>query len=441
MAARPMTDERGGDTEGRGGDKRRRLGRRVGIHRPSHNECKKMHRFSDSSIKKSARAAYRCMVGMSARTGVSRNSSMRGSVGLLLGSAGGSGQKVSGPSPGSRLAARRSADLTADGPTAGAVVWPALAGRSVRRVTQQTLASYWHIFRRVSYEPQARHISASEGFSDRKARPMAVSATMNSDATGCGSVRRRGRTLWSPLFVSCALVALTAGLTLRPGLRALAEHYRKESIAIRRPLAELDVSLLPSFRRAAGTVPASITAADLGTEEFIWLALSDESTNFERRTASLLVTYYNNPRDKVPHTPEVCYRQQGTDITGVTTDTLETLRLAPENPRIKIRVMRVHQPQPPAWGVLAYVFCANGEFCHDREQVRWIIDRPGDRYTYFSKIEASAHYLPDAGPGAGPGAGPEGMVEAMQRAKRLLSEVLPVLIDEHFPTGVQVSDR
>ena len=245
------------------------------------------------------------------------------------------------------------------------------------------------------------------------------------------SGRRFASTLCSPVFVASAVVLAAAALGLRPAVRALAVHYAKEPIAIRRPLVDLDLTLLPSFRRVAGEVPPSVTPVDLGTEEFTWLALADESTEFRHQSASLFVTYYSNPRDKVPHTPEVCYRQQGTEVTGLTTDTLETPGLGPDTPSITIRVMQIHHPEPPAWGVLAYVFCANGKFCHDREQVRWIIGWPGDRYTYFSKIEVAAQYSPEAGP--------MGEAQALRRAKRLLSEVLPVLVEQHFPTRDQVA--
>ena len=136
--------------------------------------------------------------------------------------------------------------------------------------------------------------------------------------------------------------------------------------------------------------------------------------------AFLFVTYYSDPEDKVPHTPEVCYRQVGTVIRDSRTVTVDTPALLPEHGNITARSLRAEQKSTN--GVIVYCFCANGEFYFDRNQVRWAISWPGDRYVYFSKIEAAAPY--DAGEDPGP---------ALQRAKTLLGEALSVLLSEHYP--------
>ena len=108
--------------------------------------------------------------------------------------------------------------------------------------------------------------------------------------------------------------------------------------------------------------------------------------------------------------------------------TVETPGLAPEHPQIIGRLVTLKQPVGHT--KLIYVFCANGEFCYDRERVRWIISRPGDRYIYFSKIEALAHYPPEGDPDA-----------AVRRCKLLLSEALAVLVAEHYPRREQLKGR
>jgi hypothetical protein len=79
---------------------------------------------------------------------------------------------------------------------------------------------------------------------------------------------------------------------------------------------------------------------------------------------------------------------------------------------------------------VVYTFVCNGRFYADREQVRWAIGRPGDKYTYFAKVEV------------GSTAPPDGDFEATRRhCKAMLGEALAVLVDQHFPTREQVRGR
>ena len=57
-----------------------------------------------------------------------------------------------------------------------------------------------------------------------------------------------GHSLFSVPFVFSVIILVLAAVGLRPGLKALAAYYAKESIPINRPLQEFDVSRLPSFR-------------------------------------------------------------------------------------------------------------------------------------------------------------------------------------------------
>jgi len=78
-------------------------------------------------------------------------------------------------------------------------------------------------------------------------------------------------------------------------------------------------------------------------------------------------------------------------------------------------------------GLTGYLFCASGEFCCRRDQVRWIIGRPGDRYVYFSKIEAIIAYAHE-----------RDRPYALEVCQRLLSEALPVLVAEYFPDSADL---
>ncbi len=232
--------------------------------------------------------------------------------------------------------------------------------------------------------------------------------------------RGAGRSFFSPLFVAGGLVLLAAALGLRPALAALRETYRKESVAVKRPLDQFDVSQLPSFETSSGGLSPLFYTKDVGTEEYVWLNLAEHGLSGADAYVSLFVTYYSSPGDKVAHTPEVCYRQGGTVIEGGATVVLETPGLAPESPSVAARQVFLVQPQ--GRGALVYVFCADGEFCCDRDRVRWITTLPGSRYVYYSKVEAVAFCSPGADDAA-----------VVERCKRLLSEALPVLVNDHFP--------
>ena len=245
---------------------------------------------------------------------------------------------------------------------------------------------------------------------------------MTSHRPTSDSGRVSWRSLWSPLFVISWLALLAAALGLRPAMHAFDEHYRKEPAPIRRPLRDFDVSRLSSFEHSPDADPPIMTREDVGTDEYVWFDLQEKDPQGRKLPASLFVTYYNDPKDKVAHTPEVCYRQEGTVVTEMTTITLDTPGLGPEVPQIEARLL--HLQQPKSLAVLIYVFYVNGQFCHDREQVRWTLASPGDRYVYYSKIEVLSDFLPDADPA------PE-----LARCKKLMNEALPVLIEDHYPTG------
>ncbi len=252
---------------------------------------------------------------------------------------------------------------------------------------------------------------------------------MSRHGTHFGNRKRRGQGLLSPLFVVCGLLLLLAAVGLRPAMSALAEHYRKESIAVRRPLADLDVSGLPSFVELPEEAAPILKEEDVDTDEYTWISLKDiDRTEAGLSSVALYVTYYSAPGDKVAHTPEVCYRQGGAKIRDVRLVSLDTPELAPLHQRIEMNLLEMEQGGVRQ--LLAYVFCANGEFTTDRERVRWILASPGDRHIYYSKIELLSAWPED-----------EAKAVVLERFERLMRQALAVLIADHFPTADQLKGR
>ncbi|MBN2137493.1 MAG: hypothetical protein JW720_06785 [Sedimentisphaerales bacterium] len=222
-------------------------------------------------------------------------------------------------------------------------------------------------------------------------------------------------------FLLSAGVLGVASIALRPGMRALSVYYRKESIAIRKPLSEFDISRLPSFKN--GWVRSDIPPDDIETDEYAIIRLSAEQKTTIPREVVLFVTYYSDPNSKVPHTPDVCSRQGGAilrDMRSITIDIPVLLRST-----VKARLLLAqYQGYDEA---IIFCFYADGRFRNSREQVRWDIGMPGNRHVYFSKIETVARYPTDESPDA-----------AIELCKKLFAEAAPVLISDHFPTPEQV---
>ncbi len=232
------------------------------------------------------------------------------------------------------------------------------------------------------------------------------------------------RSWFSGPFLTAALLLILAAAILPPALRALASHYEKEPIAIRRSLKTFDPQRLPFFARGwnLDSIPASVE--DIGTEEYLHIAFQSKDKSKLLQRIELFITYYSDPRDKVPHTPEVCSRQAGAIVRELTTATIDI----PESGPIEVKLLILDDQKHSS--LTLYVFCVEGLFRHDREQVRWVIGKPGHRHVFFSKIEAAA-VLPANGD----------TQIAFEACKTVLCQVIPVLVHDYFPTRQQIQNR
>ena len=232
------------------------------------------------------------------------------------------------------------------------------------------------------------------------------------------------QSLLSVRFLLSSFILVLAAIGLRPGMKALAEYYEKEPIAIRRPLKEFDVSRLSSFQDN-WEAKSCRTDEDIGTNEYAYIKFKKKDSD---KSSELFVTYYSNPKDKVAHTADVCYRQAGAIVKKMTTIMLDTPQLAPEHPQIQVCILTFKWPTSNV--TLIYCFYVEGRFELSRERVRWLITKPGNHYTYFSKIETAMSYPADSDP-----------TEAIETCKTLFREALPVLLADHFPDKEQIKHR
>jgi len=227
-------------------------------------------------------------------------------------------------------------------------------------------------------------------------------------------------------FLSSTVVLIIAAIGLRPGTNALAKYYIKESIAVRRPLKNFDTSRLPSFEKGWKTIDIP-PAPDVGTEELLVKKFIRQRNDIKPKEVILFVTYYSEANSKVPHTPDVCYRQAGAVVKKLQNITIETPDLA-QCSEIKARLILFKMSKCEQ--VVIFCFYVDGKFKHSREQVRWVVGKPGNRYTYFSKIEVVSNYPNNDDPSI-----------SIEECKTLFREAVSILISEHFPTKKQIKRR
>ena len=241
----------------------------------------------------------------------------------------------------------------------------------------------------------------------------------------------QSRQLFSVSFVIAAAVLAGAAVTLAPALQALIEYYSKLPIDLRRPLDDFNDIGLPSFKPANGPIEMVFAYGDAETDQVLMRAYESTKPSPATRqfkNAMLLVTYYSDPRAQIPHTPEVCYRQKGDVVTHIRSEPIEVPELGPDTQTINTLGIDVSTDAGPI--TILYVFSCNGKFYNNRARARFAIGWPGDKYTYFSKVEAIARYSSE-----------DDYDDAVQTCRQLLRETLPLLIKDHYPKSSDLQRR
>ena len=219
------------------------------------------------------------------------------------------------------------------------------------------------------------------------------------------------------LIALVPMVLLGAGLT--PALGWLEARYAKDVIALCTSLHDFDHSSMPSWTHRPDLFVGTIDPRSVGTEEYVYDAyVSHDADTDTTAHGGLLVTYYSDPDDTIPHTPEVCYRQAGSTIEAMSTIEIDL----GESELNTARVLDISQENGRARLVVVYVILHNGETFYERERVRLAMGWPGDRYTYFAKVEAAV--------GVGNGVSRD---QAVETACQLLAESFVPLREHHFP--------
>ena len=175
---------------------------------------------------------------------------------------------------------------------------------------------------------------------------------------------KTGRSVLPLPFLICAIILAGTALWLRQGMVKISVMMQKEPIALRKPLNQFDRSRLKSFRRPTFPSDTKLDFEAIGTKDALCEQYISVDPELGTDPVELFVTYYSDPKDKVPHTPEVCYRQVDTSVESMTSITIDTPGLAPKHPAIDVRRLVLSQQGSKA--VILYLFYTNGRTYYDR---------------------------------------------------------------------------
>jgi len=242
---------------------------------------------------------------------------------------------------------------------------------------------------------------------------------------------------FQPAFLICAAVLVITGSVMSAVLKLTGAYLVKEPCLLKKTLDNLDSSNLAPYKVAAkGRITNLDEVETLGTEDYIQWTLEDTSVaeTSNTRFCMLFVTYYSLP-DKVPHVPEECYTGGGLKRVSSEKVDLKIKKTASDR-QISTRYLVFTGTRSSDWLIetsfpILYTFSVNGEYGAGREDVRLIMNRNLlGKYSYFSKVEWK-FYNNKLGHLVYPN-----KQEALEASEKLLAVVLPVLEQEHWPSGL-----
>jgi hypothetical protein len=169
----------------------------------------------------------------------------------------------------------------------------------------------------------------------------------------------------------------------------------------------------------------------LGTKMYIQWLMKDDSKGRNLKPEdyiTLFVTYYTGSPDQVPHVPEECYLGGGYQKKE---DRLLEVAIPALGEGVHIPVHFLLFERESMFKreqrVVLYTFNVNGQFKAERNDVRFILGNPLEKYAYFSKVELSfglGQKLPE-------------IEDALSSGERFLRKVIPILVQEHWPDWEQ----
>jgi hypothetical protein len=245
------------------------------------------------------------------------------------------------------------------------------------------------------------------------------------------------RRFFQPAFVVCAILLAVSAATKSVVIQTLGIQLTKLPIPLKKPLDQMDPKKLAPYEvRDKRTITNRDVLESLGTEQYLQWVLEDKEvpTDSSFRYCTLFITYYTGNPDMVPHVPDECYVGGGNTRLKGETLKVDTPWPGKEKP-IPISIQYVlfgrqteDLLQTDSGFSVQYLFKANGEFCGNRTETRTVLGKNFfGKYSYFAKIEWRFYGTGDKG-----FASPN-QQQTLEASRKLLSAVLPVLEEDHWP--------
>jgi hypothetical protein len=232
----------------------------------------------------------------------------------------------------------------------------------------------------------------------------------------------------SPLFLASSAILIVGAAILQPAAGFIEDRTQPRPIPPAKPLQSFRAEALRGFFPIERDLSVPAKPAEIGTHEFYKRTFQPSGLPLP---AEIFVTYYTGAAKTVPHTPDVCYRQNGFALESAEEITLDVAGPGGTTRTIPVWLLRLSRPRSDGGKLevaVVYCFNVNGRFLTRRNAVRLELAKFWRPAFYFSKIEAMS--VLD---------GPETRETAVESCTRLLAKVIPVLTSEHFPSSEQLA--
>ena len=236
-----------------------------------------------------------------------------------------------------------------------------------------------------------------------------------------------------PAFVICVILLAGAAVGMSTAMKYLDVYLTQEPLPIEKSLDLLDEDGLSPYEVVSkAAIDNREVLKSLGTEDYIQWVLQDTEAQPDSkvRYCTLFITYYDLP-DRVPHVPEECY--VGGGYQRVSSDTVKYELVKGDAQRsVPGRYVVFRGRSRDGLGIettfpVSYMLRVNGDYAADRNIARIILNRSFSKHSYFSKVELlffgiefGSRVYPDK-------------EETIKAGEKLLSVILPVLENEHWP--------
>jgi hypothetical protein len=232
-----------------------------------------------------------------------------------------------------------------------------------------------------------------------------------------------------PAFVICVAVLALAAAGMSVAEKRLGLYLKKEPLPLKKSLDAIDEAKLAPYRVVARQkIDNEDVLESLGTQDYIQWVLEDPCSPADSavRNVLLFITYYRQP-DRVPHVPEECYT--GSGFQRIATSGVE-FRIGSRSGLRSVpgRYLLFARPdggwQAGGQFPVLYLFRVNGEYAGNRDDARMALNKNlFSKHAYFCKIELAFNQ----------GYAAPGKADAMGASEKLLTLLLPVLEQDHWP--------